>query len=606
MSNFSTVLVKQSEINDITDNVAYAVKTGPSSTTMQQFEAVSKSTSSISFNVQVPSESVVVDREVLIRNRLKYRFLVDVRTSGVANSTDVAVDLHDYGQQWSWRAFPFSSLITTVQCNINNTSVSVNLQDIKDPLLKLIDKKQLQRYFGSCPTLSDEFYATVRGAQSVGSPYASSTSAALSDNKVYGNSSHPITIKIITAVVAAPGSPGNFWINNGVLTYQTPAAPATVPASVPLELEIETEFTEPIFCSPFIFGRCEYNRQGLVGINGLNFVFNLDANGDKSHIIFRDTNATTINPASNGTTAGSSQNLRITLKEVVNSDLLLTFYSTQPTDLVKPLNVVPYMDYVRFLSNSNIQINSGVSLSGNNSQTIQINQLPDYFIVFARRQLDSTSTNSAPNYVGQNRTYAVIKQISVNLNNTSGLLSSASQYDLWKLSVENGSNQSWYEFSGLYGVDNAPLFTGTSQNNLNIASAGSILVLAPHQLSCPSYLAAGSVGQYTFQFNITLENPGQDANVNYQLVIICCNSGIFSTLSGSSNVSTGLLTKQIVMDAQQTQSVSALSSATYDRMIGGRMGNRIASAMKRMMGPTGTYDVRGPKPKPRGGLDQFT
>lgn len=601
MSNFSTVLVKQSEINDITDNVAYAVKTGPSSTTMQQFEAVSKSLSSISFNVQVPSESVVVDREVLIENTLKYSLFVTVNINGVANNTDQAINLYNYGLDWSWRAFPFSSLLTTIQCNINNTSVSVNLDDIKDPLLKLIDKKQLQRYFGLCPTLTDEFYATTGGNQEPGSPYASTLNASLNDHKVYGNSSHPIVIKLVTDL-AATKTAGSFYLVDGVLTY---TGATGQPNTKELEFEIETTFTEPVFCSPFIFGRCEYNRQGLVGINGLNFVFNIDGNGDKSHIIFRNS-AGTINPPK-GTAVGDSSNLRIKLKTIESSRLLMTFYSTQPTDLIKPLNVVPYMDYVRFLSNTDFILKAGEAKSGISAPTIQINQLPDYFIIFARRKIVSDAANGSANYVGQNRTFAEIKQISVNLNNTSGLLSSATQQDLWKLSVENGSNQSWYEFSGKYGFNSSTSNINDSKTLIgqSIASSGSVLVLAPHQLSCPSYLAAGSVGQYTFQFTITLANPGNDSNVNYQLVIICCNSGVFSTLSGSSNVSTGLLTKQIVMDTQQTQSVNALSSASYDRMIGGRMGNRIASAMKKMLGPTGTYDVRGSRNKPSGGLDKY-
>ena len=69
-ADFKTILVKDSTIAGITDQLTYAVKSGASSKTYQAFPSVSNSSSTLTFNVQVPSENVIVDREVFIRTKI--------------------------------------------------------------------------------------------------------------------------------------------------------------------------------------------------------------------------------------------------------------------------------------------------------------------------------------------------------------------------------------------------------------------------------------------------------------------------------------------------------------------------------------------------------
>ena len=66
-ADFRCRLIKDSRLADITDSLDYAVMSGASSSTFQQFNAITSSSSSIVFNVQIPSESIVVSREVLIQ-----------------------------------------------------------------------------------------------------------------------------------------------------------------------------------------------------------------------------------------------------------------------------------------------------------------------------------------------------------------------------------------------------------------------------------------------------------------------------------------------------------------------------------------------------------
>jgi hypothetical protein len=234
--------------------------------------------------------------------------------------------------------------------------------------------------------------------------------------------------------------------------------------------------------------------------------------------------------------------------------------------------VLPYNEFPRYLSlstnNPAIVPNAVATIS---SQNIQLNQIPDYFIITARVPMSQqTIKNSA--------SFLQINQISCNFNNASGLLASATQSDLWRISVANGSTQSWIEFSG---AATTTSLAGTGTGKL-IATTGSILILAPAaNLSLADYLSSGSIGQFLFQFNITLKN-NTAATFQPEIVVICCNSGVFTTVSGSSNIYTGLLTKQMVLDAKEKRDVRPVEEAVYRRMIGGKLAHGMASAIKRM------------------------
>ena len=65
MADIKLALIKDSKIGDITDRLDFAVVSGAANNTFNAFQAVSSSASSIVYNVQIPSESIVISREVL-------------------------------------------------------------------------------------------------------------------------------------------------------------------------------------------------------------------------------------------------------------------------------------------------------------------------------------------------------------------------------------------------------------------------------------------------------------------------------------------------------------------------------------------------------------
>ena len=183
-ADFKPVLVKDSRINDITDHLDYAVQSGSSSNTYQQFPAVSASSSSVSFNIQIPSESIVISREVLVDTEIHF-------TLNVANvpPTETAFN---YGMSDALQAFPFASLLTTINSSINNTSVSVNLQDVLPALLRLNDSRELYKYNGMTPSLPDQAYKFYKDAEGTNNNPLAGYSNASYDVDVLPRGAHPL------------------------------------------------------------------------------------------------------------------------------------------------------------------------------------------------------------------------------------------------------------------------------------------------------------------------------------------------------------------------------------------------------------------------------
>ena len=101
----------------------------------------------------------------------------------------------------------------------------------------------------------------------------------------------------------------------------------------------------------------------------------------------------------------------------------------------------------------------------------------------------------------------------MNFNNNSGLLSSYSAEQLYNITRKNNLNVTWDEFSGdtnKLSLPNLPTIPYT------IPTIGSPLVLKFGE-DIPlsnSYLASGSMGQFSIQFNMSVYNQTENANLD--------------------------------------------------------------------------------------------
>ena len=557
-SDFKTVLVKDPTLADITTDLVYAVKSGANSTTYQSFAATSTSNSVQTYNIQVPSENIVVGRDALISTPLQFRINI--------NTVAIGVSAISWGQTASLQAFPLASVMNTASATINNSTTSINLNDVLPQILRLNDNRELFRHNGMCPSLPDQEFGTYPDAfASNCSPLAGLANKSY-DGCLAPRGAHPCIVQVDHYI-------GGVWTDHSPIS--TNVADTWI-------VTVFTVTTEPIFLSPFIYADPENNRQGMLGVNNMAFTFNI--NSTLNRLVSYGGTGTV--PVAGGIQAGigldpdggkwlANDNLFQMSYGVASNllnppsggaSILLRLLSSQPSDLLPTRNVVPYFDLPRYLS----AINAGAVIAPNTqvsvtSQAIQLAQLPDYFVIVARKPM-STQT------VKDTSSFLTIRQISINLNNQSGLLSSCDMPSLWRLSQKNQSQQSWSEFSG-----KATVATGTGESAL-VATTGSLLVISPTDLSLPDNLSCGSLGAFSFQFTAQVFNQFGVA-VAAELCVIACNSGIMVLNQGTTNIYTGMLTRDAVDRAKGESPV-----VMPDRMIGGMLNRGLTMHPRRFLG----------------------
>jgi len=520
-ADFQKVLCKDPRLMT-TDKVAYAVDVGAQNMTPAQFNAISQSVSSHTYNINVPSETTLIDR------RCMWKSTITLQITGTPANTKFLVNYGSNaggGNSDCLAPFPLHSLCSVLNSTINNNTVSNNIGDLLPALLKFWDKRELHRYNGLTPTLSDVYqrYSDALGA--VNSPFGGFENAG--DNDLV---------------------PRGAWVLDSI-TGNTAGDGVTAK-----NVLVKFTVSEPLLISPWIWAEPKTNNQAFYGIQNLNFQMTIGS----AARCWRSVNTDNL--------AGGSVKV-VSLLSFENSSLNFNFLTPKAdgSSMLSAKNVVPYYELPRYLSTGHSSINAGAS-AVLETNTISLNQIPDSLIVFARKPAGSLSNTDADFALA-------ITGISINFNNQSGILASAKKEDLYRYSIENGSNQNYYEFNGQ---------AVSGGGGVAKALAGSYLMLRFNKdIQIPeSYYSSGSLGQFTIQFSLSVRNQTAEA-IAPEVVIITKNSGVWVNERGTSQVYTGLLTKSDVLEAT-TQ--DAMSMKEVDRMVGGGFLDNLKS-IGRMVAP---------------------
>ena len=160
MNEFQPKLVLDSRIGDISDKIDVAVESSAAQSTYQSFPSVNSSNSSITWNVNVPSENIAIDRKVLLQSTIAF-------TVNISGSTTAGDYAFAWGKTDGLGAFPFNSLFSQVQATINNVSVSTPLEDIMYPLLKMCDQEEVSKNNLTTACLIDRTWGTCEGSDAI-------------------------------------------------------------------------------------------------------------------------------------------------------------------------------------------------------------------------------------------------------------------------------------------------------------------------------------------------------------------------------------------------------------------------------------------------------
>ena len=451
MSTFKTILVQDSRISNITDEETFTVLDGASQSTFQNFTATSTSASSIVFNIQIPSENIVIDRHLLLQSTIALKLTLAATTDIAAGAVATGKLVFDYGLTDSLQVFPLNSLCTTQQMTINNATVSQNTKDILPMLLRLYDRRKLNRYNSLCPSLPDSFYAEYKSGLGAMNNVLSGYNNQSLDEDFVPRGAFPVSIANVLH---------KFTSDAGVVTYdnfliQTPGTTLNT-----WEIILTFTTTEPFIALPPWINTNANNQAGLVGVNNISCNLNIDSGCTR---VFSTMNSYITNislGASNvqsATAAGilAPINTGISYSAFTDTKMLFNFLSLQPEQYKKiaSKNCIPYMDFPRYLSSSastasiaapTISLTTGLKVYSSEtltSQSLQLNQIPDLILICVRKPM-STQNWTDPS------AFLTINNVSISFNNTAGILSSANQQQLYNISYRNGSAQSFFEFAG--------------------------------------------------------------------------------------------------------------------------------------------------------------
>jgi len=615
-ADFSKILVKDDRL-EVVDNIKYAVIKGGQNVTAAQFGAISQSNNQLVFNIQVPSEQTLIDRRVM----LEADFTVDVTSCAYTwgiNGTAiqrVAGTGCGYGQYASLAPYPLHQLMTVASATINNNTVSINIRDVLPAIQRLMEERELSSYNGFSPNYTDPLYSYTDALMSENNPLAAQYTSADPDFNARGSvalTSYDLNV-VGTTVVETFG----FHIN------------------------------EPLMISPFIYSNPKCNGQGFYGIQNMNIVLNLSnfarafrglvgvngAPGSDTGVVTPVYNDAALFASPGGditTTALAGRSLGVITKVeptttgnsgsmFSRASLKFMFLTPHPSDLMPARNIVPFYELPRYITSNPLQGSriayvrdpvTGVipynTAEGSTfiSQTLQLNQIPDKLIVFVRKTLGTQNW-------GDSDSQLPIRKISINFNNNSGILASATCEDLYRMSKDNGSNQNWQQWVGLANgraaeaaqqiTSFAGAITGIAQKGLGCAlgsnlsssglwsvqTCGSMLVLEfGHDIQLvEDFFAPGSLGNFNIQLQLTCDNQfvksiGNAAtDIGVELVMITMNSGVFVCERGTSSTYTGILTRADVLEASEQD---AYTRSDVQRMVGGSFHDLLKSGVSKL------------------------
>lgn len=556
----------------------YGVTKGGLSVSNSPFKAIAASSSQQSFNVNVPSQNVYLDREVNWTSGCDLQTSVNVVGSSYvpAPTDNTTPQVLSFGKNVALCAFPLHSSVSTMTATINDTTSVLNTSDVLVELLRMVNQKKnrLQR---TTPTMLDKYSVYTGTGTASNNPISNYNSASDYDSMPNGAfwdvqfTDSAGNLLVGTGDYLEFGVAGNqrvrFVGGVPVLGSSDPANPNAGALKTAYTVYVRYRATEKLVLSPFIFSEECGDEVGLFGLNNIQVVMNFKQPTKILRLIPDYPLATDA-----GATRAIS-NITYRTSAPWTDATLNCLFITPSLDLRLPAkNIVPFIEYPRYLSAfPGQQILSGGSFQLQ-SNTIVLPQIPDMLIIYAKPTTLGGVSVDAPQF---GDFYLPPSRINLQFDNYSGLMSSHTTEQIYNISVDSGLEMDWNTWNGqAYG---SPV--GASQSG-RISTVGGFLCLRfGRDIPLQASQAPGVIGNYTLQYNIDVRNVfGQDVQ-GITLFTMCVNSGFFESQNGSSRILKSVLTEADVINT--TAGADALTRSQLERMVGGSFWSKLGSALNK-------------------------
>ncbi len=571
MSDVNCVLVRDSRFN-VSDTANFACEKGAMSSNIQEYTAQSATNSSVSFAIQTPSLSTLIDRNITYHGKFV------LKLSCENSSTTAGVSMLDYGRSDSLGPYPLNQMATTMQATINSNNFTINQQDVMTILSRFIDKDDTVKLNGLAPSMPDQYFGNLpEGINSHANAQGSITNAD-QNNTYIPRGSYRIL-----------GSSTTDAVTEGTFV----AVPQVVSPGAGLtgfnQIYILVESREPLMLSPFLWNNPAHNP-AIYGIQTLNFQFTLNPN---MNMIWRHVDL----PAFN-----SGDTFSCSLVSWKECKLQLQYLTPHASMQLPASNVVYYNEINKYQYNgerdllpATRDLTTALHLiptsASIKSGTVTLNNISDKYLLAVRPKLSKRTCKQPDRYFP-------IKKLNVTWDTRSGLLSTYKKDDLFRMTNKCGANFSWLEFDGVanshvaYSVGPGSNLVGYGKDT---ATCGAFIAFSPvyDMTISEEYYTAGSIGNFNAQFEVEFDNYYEETFLaaNYELVIVCVTAGVMVNQNGSTSKYIAILDREKVLEVSKSNEI--YHGDDVERLIGGSFLNKAKGVVGSLLSKMKPYISKG-------------
>jgi len=431
------------------------------------------------FNIIPPTPQSVICRLVRIQVPFTVQINGTLNTSSYPQIQQANVYNTLYG---GFCDFPIHKSMATLTVTLNNQSTTIRPSQIIDKLLYYcMGRKLVAGTASQSPSMLDNTLQYELNTLFVTSPFA-----------VFGDSydhtsrnSFPFTS--ITSPIVTPSAP------NGSAT-------------------INATLAEPLMISPLVFDEHWYKKAGLTQIT--QFLVNITWDGYNMGRVFR--HASESDPVTwNSTT--------ITLGQ---PQLIIGYYTLPTYMSIPPLLSYNYSQVQNFIYQSGSTLNAGSSITLI-TNTVQFQSIP------IRIYLAVQKTNKILN---DPDAFFPITNVSITWMNTSGILSTLQQQDLYLVSRKNGLVIPWTQASG----QQISIYNGGQNPQIVNGTAFPVCLEFGTDIQLLNENYVGMQGTFNFAAQVTANNFST-SNYTVELHLIVIFDGYMTINNQNVNFNTGLL-----------------------------------------------------------------
>ena len=463
---------------EISTSKEYIALKGGLVNSWQSFPATNVNNSSFQISCNPPNRDIAITR--LVFKRVQFSWSISgTNTSGgtLLNPSYIAP-----------RCLPLLSVTSSEQMTINNDTIAqAPIQQYMRALLRY--RNDFFDRFGAlslAPSMLDQYQEYSQGAGSVRNPLGG-----------YGDNSFEQTRGSYSGFTIDPQISGNTTATGTLTTY------------------------EPIMISPFCWGDRANFYSSFIGIQNMSYTCTLS-------------NLPRILSVIQGQGAPLGQIvLQQPVVNVLSGSLLFNYITPDPVMSIPRDIETSYYSLVSYPTRSLITVSSGQAIQLTMA-SIQVTSIPKRIYVFSKIDDSQETAYTSDSFLALNPN---VNPVSITWNNNQ-FMSQASCQDLYNISVKNGCNLSYSQYTN---------------------QVGSVLAIDfGTDIGLMSNQTAGVIGNYQLSLTANFVNTSP-STVLPTLYVVVVSEGVFNVSNGSCSHSIGVLSPEDVLNAE------ILPSGSYHR-----------------------------------------